>query len=103
MKIRKRKRIRYLDDIKKWRIEMLAKFGGFSRRYIASQVFGAAFNAVTPGEIASVSGFLSRQKIRLSTWRNGFSIAAQSYAKDVSKPKKRKRYRFAAQKRKKVA
>jgi hypothetical protein len=34
MKVKKRKRIRYLDDIKKWRIEMLAKFGGFSRRFI---------------------------------------------------------------------
>lgn len=100
-----RKRVRRLDDLKKWRIEMLAKFGGFSQRYIASVVFGNHFNTVEPEEIRCVSSYLSRLGIKLRDWRNGFSVSAQSYAKEVSTPKKQKRYRIgvAAQKKKKVA
>ena len=82
-KLRKR-RVKRLDNLKKWRIEMLARFGGFSRRYIASEVFGSSLRHVNRGELACISSYLKRLGIKLRDWRDGLTIAAQAYAKDVS-------------------
>lgn len=96
-----RKRIKRLDDLIKWRIEMLAKFGGFSHKYIASIVFDTTFGRVDKLKTQCISGFLSRQGIRLSNWRNGFSTQSQVYSKQISRPKKaKKRYSLVARKRK---
>ena len=97
------KRKKRLDDLKKWRIEMLAKFGGFSRRYIASVVFGNPFEVVPLPDIACVSRHLHNSNIQLKNWRNGKSPVASAYARDVSKPKKDVKKRFIVSKRKKVA
>lgn len=97
------KRKKRLDDLKKWRIEMLARFGGFSRRYIAAMVFGNPFEDVPEQDIACVSRHLYNANIQLKTWRNGKSPLAVAYARDVSKPKKDERKRFVASKKKEVA
>ena len=103
MRMRVRKRVKRLDDLKKWRIEMLAKFGGFSRRYIAAQVFGSAINRADRGELACISGYLRRLGIKLRDWRDGLTVAAQTYATDVSTPKKVKKYRISQKRAAKVA
>jgi hypothetical protein len=87
---RKRKRKKRLDDIKKWKAEMLAKFGGFSVKYIASLVFEKPIGRVTERERACIASFLSREGIRLTDWRNGKTVQSMNYAKDQIKPKKEK-------------
>lgn len=95
----RRKRHRHIDsDLKKWQIESLAKFGGFSYRYIASIVFEKPIGRVTRNEVSSVAGYCSRMGIRLSDWRNGRTASAKNHAEKVSRPKKKdiKRLRIAA-------
>jgi hypothetical protein len=88
--------MRRLDDIKKWRIEMLGRYGGFSRKFIMRQVFG-----VEPGDmeelayLSCISRHLRECGVRLWDWRNGVSPVAQHYAKDVSTPKRKTRRRRA--------
>jgi hypothetical protein len=99
----KKRRIKRLDDLKKWRIEMLARCGGFSRRYIAAQVFGSPINRPDKGELSCISGYLKRLGIKLRDWRDGLTVAAQSYAAEVSTPKKVKKYRIPQKRTAKVA
>jgi hypothetical protein len=95
----RRKRNLYLDsDLKKFQIESLAKFGGFSHRFIASIAFFKPIGRVTRQEINSVSSYCSRMGIKVSDWRNGRSVMAKNHAEKISRPKKKdkKRLRFAA-------
>ena len=92
---KKKKCVKRLDDLKKWRIEMLARFGGFSRRYIASEVFGSSLKGASKSELVCISSYIKRIGVRLRDWRDGLTISAQAHAKNVSKPKKVKRYRIS--------
>jgi hypothetical protein len=92
-KKRKKKRVKRLDDIRKWKAESLAKFGGFSHRFIASLVFEKTMGRVTVKEVACISSFLSRSGIKVSDWRNGNTVQASRYAKDQVRPKKERERR----------
>jgi prephenate dehydrogenase len=79
-----------LDDLCKWQITQLAKFGGFSLRKIASTVFSKPLLRVTTQDMSCVAAFLSRNKIRLRDWRDGILPQAQALATKVSTKKKRR-------------
>jgi len=90
---RKRKRISRLNDVVKFQITALAKFG-FSHRFLAAMVFHKTLAQVSDGEIASVSGYCHRRRIRVSDWRNGLTALARQYAtRGMKPPKKKKRQR----------
>ena len=97
-RMRRRRRLHLDSELKKFQIENLAKFGGFSYRFIASIVFAKPIARVTKNEIASVASYCSRHGIRLSDWRNGKSPSALIHAQKVSRPKRRdkRRLRIAA-------
>ena len=91
---RRRRRLHLDSELKKFQIENLAKFGGFSYRFIASIVFAKPIGRVTKNEISSVASYCSRNGIRLSDWRNGRNPTAISHAEKVSRPKSRDRRRL---------
>jgi hypothetical protein len=95
---------RRLDDFTKWKIEMLARFGGFAHRYIASVIFEKPLGRVTINEIRVVSGFLHRNKMKVSDWRRGRTPMAVAYAQKVTRPKaKEKKVLFPKVKVRKAA
>lgn len=104
MTVRKRTRKSRLDDFIRWKITQLAKYGGFSHRYIASLVFEKPFGRVSAQEVACVAGYLSRHKIRVSDWRRGKTAQASSFAQKAIKPKQKdKRLLFPKQRRRRAA
>jgi len=81
-----------LDDIKKWKAENLAKFGGFSHKFIASLIFQKPIDRVTDKERACIASYLCRHDIRISDWRNGKTVSARQYAREkVSSRRERER------------
>lgn len=70
-----------LNDIQKWQIEMLARFGGFSHQLIASKV-NAARN--------QVSYWLHKSEIKVRDWRNGVSPESIQQIRSVIKPSAKK-------------
>ena len=84
------KRRNGLDDFAKWKIEQLAKFGGFSHRYIASIVFGKSLERILPAELASVAYVLHSREIHVTDWRNGITPQASAYAAEHSKLARKK-------------
>ena len=94
-KKRKRKRKSPLNDLVRFQVKALAKFG-FSYRYIASMVFHKPTNRVTASEIASVQGFCYRNGLKVSDWRNGITPVSRQYAtRGMKPPKKRKKPRVS--------
>ena len=88
---KRKKRKSPLNDLVRFQVKALAKFG-FSHRYIASMVFHKPAGRVTESEIASVRGFCFRNELRVSDWRNGKSPLSRQYSTQSMKPpKKRKR------------
>lgn len=67
-----------MDDLMKWRVKMLAAFGGFSIKAIANRV-GATEN--------QVGYYLQTQGIRLKDWRDMVTPQSQAHAKAVTKAK----------------
>lgn len=65
-----------LDDLTKWRIKMLASYGGFSSKAIADRTGATA---------SQVSSFLHRSAIKLTDWRNLTSPQSKSHANAVTK------------------
>lgn len=65
-----------LDDLTKWRIKMLAAYGGFSSKAIADRTGATA---------SQVSSFLHRSAIKLTDWRNLASPQSKSHANAVTK------------------
>lgn len=85
-KLRKRKRIqRKLSDLQKWQMISLAKFGGFSHKYITQLTLGEASESA----VGCVSGYLHRNGVLVMNWRNGESSQAKLYAKSQMKPKRK--------------
>lgn len=74
-----------LDDIKKWKIEMLAKNGGFSDRYIASRVFDIRIDKVSDAQLGQVRTHRLGQRYLLTDWRNGKTAVASQHARSVTK------------------
>ena len=92
-KKKRKKRKSPLNDLVRFQIKALAKFG-FSHRYIASMVFHKPVGRVTESEIASVQGFCYRNGLKVSDWRNGRSLLSRQYATRSLKPSKKRRKRL---------
>ena len=91
---RRRRRVKRLDDIKKWKAENLAKFGGFSHKFIASLVFQKPIERVTEKERGCIASYLCRNGIRISDWRNGQTVPSRQYAREhTSSQRERERRR----------
>lgn len=88
---RKKRRPPRLDDLSKWRIDMLGQNGGFSHRGIAAYVFDKPINRVTTSELDQVSNYLWRQRILVTEWRNGVTSSSQSHMASAVKVKRKKR------------
>ena len=86
---KKKRHAKLLNDIVKYQAEALAKWG-FSHRYIASICFLKSPERVTPEELHCISGYLHRQRILLTDWRQGRSPRAALYARNAIKRKRRK-------------
>lgn len=75
-----------------WRIEMLGKFGGFSYRGIAKEVFQSA--DPTEAEKKQIYATLTKAGIRLRSWRDIDTKEATTFIKTtkaalIAKTKKR--------------
>lgn len=88
MKKRERKR---LDDLSKWRAEMMGRYGGFGHRYIASYIFGKPLARVGQDDISCVSSYLHRIGVRVVDWRQGRTSVASEYADHVTRYKRRRK------------
>ena len=90
---KKRKRESHLNDLVRFQVKALARFG-FSHRYIASMVFHKPIGRITESEISCVRSFCYRSELRVSDWRNGATAVSRQYAtRGMKPPKKRKRRR----------
>lgn len=78
---------RGLDELTKWRVKMLARFGGFSLDAIARQT-GASVN--------QVSYYLGTQKITLKQWRDIETSEAKNHARSVTRAAHHKKRRRSA-------
>lgn len=97
---RHKKRRSPLNDLVRFQVRALAKFG-FSHRYIAAMVFHKPIRRVNDGELSCVQSFCYRNELRISDWRNGISAISRQYATRNMKPpkkkgKRRRRLRIAA-------
>jgi hypothetical protein len=79
-----------MNDIQKYVAERLATNGGFSHRYIAARIFGRSLEKVSDEEKRQVSGYLTYVKAKVTAWRNGVSVLAQSHAQRVETARKPK-------------
>lgn len=80
-----------LDDLAKWRIAQMVKFGGFSRKLIASMVFDKPLHRVTSQDVSCIGSFMTRNNLHVRDWRDGLSAQAVHHAKVVSRPKRKRR------------
>jgi hypothetical protein len=80
-----------LTDLRKHKITLMVKFGGFSYRAIARNVLGTPFEVDTPeaiNERQAIQSYAHREGLRVSDWRNGMSISAQAHISKLLKIKK---------------
>jgi hypothetical protein len=90
--MRRRKRIKHLNDVAKWRIERLATNGGFSISYIAEYALGTAqtdMSFAARHQRAAVASYLCRCNLRLTDWRRGATAIARVHAAAAVKKRKR--------------
>jgi hypothetical protein len=68
------------DDLQRWRMEQLSKYGGYSVRFIAAMIFDRSVDKVTPAQRARVASYLTRHELKLRDWRDGRLPQARAYA-----------------------
>lgn len=71
---------RGFDDLQKWKMEQLAKYGGYSVRFIASAVYHRDLGKVTKAQCARIASYLTRHDLKLRDWRDGRLPQAKAYA-----------------------
>jgi len=89
---KKKRRQRRLNDLVKFQVKALARFG-FSHRYIASMVFHKPADKVTNGELTCIASYCYRNEIRVSDWRNGRTAESRQYSTRCMKPPKNRRFK----------
>lgn len=77
-----------LNDEQRTIIILLSKMGGFSTRAIACRIFGTTHPS--RGELESVSGYRSRQGVKLRWWRDLDSPIARSFADEQVRKSRQK-------------
>ncbi len=91
MKERKRRTVRRLDDLAKHKAELMIRFGGFSYRFIAQQVFGIDVGEDSDEAFlarGALMGFARRRKLKVTDWRNGISLPAQQHVRELLRIRK---------------
>ncbi len=76
-----------LDDLSKARATLLAKYGGYSHRYIAEVVL----NDWDRKTVKAVSRYLQSRKIRVTEFRDGNTKEAQARSREILRRKRKYR------------